>query len=686
MKQDIPTPEIIDDLLSDNWQLRWQVLEIFDQVRAKFRHHAKFSREQKEVSRLAQKLCTSLNGPNDHNLHLILAAAYFLGGNHFIFLIFNHLGIDDSDDFYPALAELKKTIISRPDKNGAFFDYFHTLLRSAKAVESTTALAATLAVRLFPPTTAFALIATIPYPEVRRIALDFFQETHPQQFFNNYLFTHPQKLLQTQPDLLRFIALPLSAEQASECSALAAEILDSDACRQTAIDAIGRLKLNQYLPLLRNENRKDHSVNSALAQLGEADGCRNLLLAAGSWRQEKRLAALAGLGFCNLPAAVTLLEKRFNSGDRKERALAVAALGRNRHPQALPVLLCALERKMLPAERCAILKVVAQHPDAAPNPVTANRLARWHDQAELYPELFEALARFGYGEEWGKILAGFELPFLTAHQQKIIFFMTRFSHYPLVREKLLSFLSSIDWTFSYRLLQLLHNSLNHKDLRLLLKLLQECEEARELTIQERLNLGDNPAAFSDALCEYLNLNPEQSNLVLSHFIAGLVTNRLPTESALTTDFHTLPADLKKLISGTGCSASTPLEPSLPLRHFLPILSEIDHYGSSSFIAIVNRTRKYNGFLRQLISLTICRIVRNDADLRKTQALPDLRAIINFIRQRPDFDELRHETLLLITEITRRARDIIIYLDATRDRDLRVIKVKRVPSIEHPRQN
>jgi len=173
MKQNLPNPEIINDLLIENWQLRWKVLETFHRVRNRIRNHAQISAEQKDILRLGRKLAACLNGPSDRNLHLIMTAAYFLGGNHFLFLIFQHLGIDDSDDLYPAISDLKKNLCNE-DHNSTFFDYFLSLLSSIESVERTTAVAAAIAIRIFSPEKALHLLISIPFPEPRLAAFDLF--------------------------------------------------------------------------------------------------------------------------------------------------------------------------------------------------------------------------------------------------------------------------------------------------------------------------------------------------------------------------------------------------------------------------------------------------------------------------------------------------------------------------------
>ncbi|MEA1923827.1 MAG: HEAT repeat domain-containing protein [Pseudomonadota bacterium] len=680
MKQNLPNPEIINDLLTENWQLRWQVIEIFHRVRAIIRNHTQFSSEQKEVLRLGKKLAACLNGPSDRNLHLIMTSAYFLGGNHFLFLIFQHLGIDDSDGFYPAIANLKKTL-KREERNFTFFDYFHSLLSSSETVERTTAVATAVAIRIFSPEKALHLLISIPLPEPRLAAFDLFEESHPNQFFNDYLFTHQREILREEPELLRFISPPLTPDQTQKCITLVnCQFSDGSDNKTTAIRAIGRLKLYQCRSLLHQLDENNLEAAAAYAQLGEECGCHKLLAAGKSWQRKKRAAALPALAFCNSPEALTILKNRVTKGDRNERRQALIALGRNQHPEALPSLIAFFEQESRNSERRLILTLLTRHPNAAPDPKTANLLARWHDDNNLYPELMKALAVFGYGDKWEKIIAEFKTPLLLPHHQKIALFMSRFAERPAVKKKLLELLPDIDWTFSYRLLALLQPHLNGEDLRVLLNLLQEHEDPRELTIQERLSKGDDLLNFNDALCEFFNSSQVQADVALSRFISGLMEGSLPTHNELATRFQQQSPELKNLLLGTSKFSAGLPEAGLPLLHIRQILSEITLDGSSSLAAIINRTRKYGGFFRSVINTTIIAIIDHEPDMQSPETLPDLQAIINFIRRRPGYDELRQKILRHIAKTSRKAKDLRIYFGANQDRDLRILKIKRTSTL------
>ncbi|MCD6534166.1 MAG: HEAT repeat domain-containing protein [Deltaproteobacteria bacterium] len=676
MKQNLPNPEIINDLLIENWQLRWKVLETFHRVRNRIRNHAQISAEQKDILRLGRKLAACLNGPSDRNLHLIMTAAYFLGGNHFLFLIFQHLGIDDSDDLYPAISDLKKNLCNE-DHNSTFFDYFLSLLSSIESVERTTAVAAAIAIRIFSPEKALHLLISIPLPEPRLAAFDLFVGTHPNHSFNNFLFLQQAEILSTEPELLRFITPPLTPEQTQKCITLVKRQLGSESNNKTtAIRAIGRLKLDRCRPMLQNLAENNLEIATTYAQLGDECGCRRLLAASKSWRQKKRCAALSGLAFCDSTEALSILKNSASKGDRNERHQILIALSRNRHPDALSSLITIFTQTSKNSERRLILTLIGQHPNAAPNSKTANLLAQWYNDNNLFPELLEALSIFGYGDKWKKIITKFKTPVTLPHHQKIALFMARFADRPAIKEKLLELLSDIDWAFSFRLLTLLQPHLNGADLKILLNLLQEHENARKLTISESLTKGNNFSDFNGALCEFLNSNPVQAGETLSRFVIGLMEGSLPTNNELTTEFQQKSPELKKLLLDCSDFSHSLPEAELPLLHILKLLSEITLDGSSCLAAVINQTRKYGGFIRQLIIRTINTLIDQDHLLQSPKALPDLQAVINYIRRRPGYDELRQKILLHITKTSRNAKDLRIYLGANQDRDLRILHIRR----------
>ena len=678
MKTVIAAPEIIDDLLTENWELRWQVLEIFYRVQSGVRNHARTSKERQEVSRLGKKLSSTLNGPNDRNLQLIMTAAYFLGNNDFIFKIFSHLGIDDDDDFYPGLSKIKREL-SKIGGKLDFFDYFLALISSQTGVERTTAIATTLAINLFSPAKALELIIATPNPEVRSSSLDLLQEAYPEYCFNEFIFANKFTHLNKFPELIRLIAPPLNHQQFCKCNAIISSLIPQMTQLEPSIAAaIGRLQLNECLPLLNRLDDGNLMISTVRACLGEQESCNELLAASHSWQRKKRLAAIPGIAFINSLDAVTQLIRRARKGDRHERHLALAALALNHHPKALEFLILALKEAKSTSERRHLLSLLTRHPEAREDSITANLLSQWHHQEELLPELFEALSVFGYGDKWEAILCNYKTP-LQPEQKKIALFMARFADRPAIRRALIDFLNDIDWSFSFKLLSLLKPHYSGKEFKLLLNLLEYYETGHNLTIRERLTQGDDITNFSAALGDFLNHNQATAEKMISRFISELLDGSLASGNELKADFIKQPDELKKLFLETCDPPSNRPQASLPLLHMLRLLTQTSLEGCSSLATVVHRTRKYNGYFRQTISSLLSLILDRDSQLMHTRALPDLKEAIEFIRRRPHYDELREKILRRIATISRNAKDLKIYLGSAEDRSLRIISSKRLES-------
>ncbi len=677
MKTVIPSPEIINDLLTMNWELRWQVFELFYRVQLCTRHHAPASAEYQKLSQLEKKLLKTLASPHDQNLKLIMTAAYFLSGNSSIFNLFRHLGIDDSDEFYPKLSIIKRDII-RGGGESSLFDYFFYLTNAAAGVERTTAIAATLAIKLFSPEKALQLIIVIADPELRLSNLQFLHETWPEYRFNDLIFADDYSLLKQFPELIRFIRPPLEPEQTDKCSENTISLLAKKTTLEPAIAAaINRLRLSECRSRLKEFDDNDYIITTLLAQMGDSESQASLLTAGNSWHRKHRLTAIPGIAFNNSREAVTLLHKRALKGDRQERHLAWGALGHNHHPQALSFLIIALQKAASNSDRKLLLVLLAGHPRAGPDPTTANQLSRWHNQDDLYPELLEALTTFGYGEDWKSIIQTYKPPLLHCYQQKTALFMTRFADRPVIREILVKLLDDVDWCFSFKLLHRLQPNFTAKEFNPLLQLLENYEKNRDLTIQERLSKGDDLASFSAALSDFLNHNQETANSIINSFISELIENQLPPEDELHKDFNQEPDDLKKLLLNHEDISVTDLRNHLPRLHFIRILKKTELDGCCNLATVVHRTRKYNGYLCRTITALLLAIINNDPEFKKIDALPDLKKTIEYIRQRPHYETLREKALQRIGEISRKAKDLKIYSETTQSRSLRVISSKKI---------
>ncbi|NPA24806.1 MAG: hypothetical protein GXO34_03145, partial [Deltaproteobacteria bacterium] len=292
-QQLIPQSDIINDLLAENWELRWRVFETFYRTQLILRDFSRSSREYRQARDLCREMADRLNGASDVNLHLILTAAWFLGRSHFLLLVLEKLGVDDPEtDNLETLHQKKPLTANQPETT--FFDYFHSLLKRGKAVD----VATRVAVRIFPAEEAFRLIIAIPASEPRQAGVRLFRECHPDKFFNQFLLADNLSRLRQMPELLDFIAPPLTPEEISEIENLVRELLVPGAAGlDFALRAVERLQLKSCREAL--EALGDHPPALVIrTRLGETEICHRLLKEARSWRKKKRIAALARLGGC----------------------------------------------------------------------------------------------------------------------------------------------------------------------------------------------------------------------------------------------------------------------------------------------------------------------------------------------------------------------------------------------------
>ena len=679
MKPTLPAPEILNDLSIDNWQLRWQVLEIFSRLRQQLRHHSHTSPEQLECERLSRRLAGLLNGPQDQNLQLVLTAAYFLGGYRFLFTVFRELGIDDHQEYYPGINRLKQALSETHRLRAATFtDYFQLLLCSPQAVESTTAIAAELVVQLFSPETALNLLLGIVAADTRRKALLMLDTRHPEHDFNPNIFTLTTPF-DRYPELLHLVKLPLSPENYRQSlSAATGMLASSDSELQLiACQAAGRLGLTECLPRLREFPGPTTAALVARARLEDPEACRELTAAAASWRTAKRLAALPGLTGCTEPDTLARLEKNLRRGDPAEKQLAGRILALNPSPRALTV----IRQRLLAnpgsiTERRILLAGLAEHRLAGPDPELAEHLAEWHNEPGLYPEILRVLAICGCSPEWQKIAAALKAPLTNPHLQELALFMACCFENSEIRKTLSELLFDLDWSFSYRLLIRLKPYLKGRDTALLLRKLQEGENNRGLSISELLTTTSDIPRFSDALADFLNRHPDWARKLLACFIQRLVEGELPTNEVLATRFRQMPLELQKTILFSDDPDTVHLETRLPLLHFRELLEKLPINGDNALIMVVHRTRRYHGFFRQAIIDQLLELLDHDPDLNTTEALPVLDQLLDYIRQQPGYDSLRQSLLFRMAAIRRRARDLKIHLKVIHDRDLRVISISR----------
>ena len=675
MKQLIPSSNIIDDLLAENWKLRWRVLEIFHQTQLMLRDYARSTREYQQACALCKEMAKRLNGASDVNLHLVLTAAWFLGGSHFLLLALEEIVVDDPKTRNPETSRLRKPLINNHPEV-SFFDYFHALLSHNQEVDATTATA----VRIFPPDLCLTLLCAIPEYELRLAGLTLLKTRYPKLFFNDIILDGDLATLKKKPELLDFIGPPLTPEKEALVADLVAGLLtNNNLAVKYAIRAVGRLKLESCRHKLHQLLDDNPLAAGALARLGDEEGCKILLKAGKSWRRKKRRSVLSDLAGCQSPQALELLQNRARQGNLDERREALGALNEMRSPQALQALHKLLKLTHKKEDLRLILQALAGSPWSGENQEAANDLAQWSDQIELYPELLKAMAALGYGNKWADILDKIKSPVLKPHYREIALFMCRFADLPKIRQKLLALASDIDWSFSYRLLNLLSPRLNSADIPLLLALLKDREERRALTIKERLTKGQDLEKMTDALAEFFQQHPEIANLTIEKLLTNVTIGTQPSDEELFTAIREQPEQLIELIlgSGSGNDHSTAADCNFPLLLALHLLSEIEVDGSDCFAIVVHRTRRYSGFFRQKISSALNHILDKKNELDNFQSLPTLNKILDFIRGRPHYDELRQKILSRITHIMRNTRELKVYSEASHTREIKVFKVKKL---------
>ena len=311
------------------------------------------------------------------------------------------------------------------------------------------------------------------------------------------------------------------------------------------------------------------------------------------------------------------------------------------------------------------------------NRITADLLSQWADQIALYPQILQALAALNYSNKWAGILQQAKSPVLQPHYREIALFMCRHADRHDIRRQLLTLINDIDWSFSYRLLNLLAPQFKSSDINILLNLLKDRDEKRELTIKERLTKGQDLENIFAALTEFFEQHPEIANLTIRKIVTLAITGSAPTQAQLFADLMQQPTELVELVlnQGTGQKSSDPRDFHLLLT--LHLLAEIEVDGSDCFALVVHRTRRYSGFYREAIIAIIDRLLETDGELDNTGSLTPLNQIIDAIRGQPYFSDLRERLLRRINRITRNSRELIVFNEASHTRELRILKIKKL---------
>ena len=678
MRQLLPAAESINDLLAENWELRWRVYELFYRTRLILQDFSRSSPEYRQARELCRELATRLNGPSDVNLHLVLNAAWFLGGSHFLLLVLEKLGVDDPEAHDEETRRCKKPLNANHPE-ASFYDYFHSLLHRGKALDA----AASTAIRIFPAADSFKLLVSIPEIEPRCAAIRLLRRHHPEVDFNRLLLEQEPERLQEYPELAAFIAPPLPDETKRRIAELLRPLLTtSDLRMDLALQAAGRLEL-EVLAAELAKLPNDFPVLAVRARLGDRESCRQLLKHATSWRRGKRTRALAHLGACRqVPEVFALLRERLLKGNAEERGIVLDSLARDSDPEILLLLLERLQQSRDDEEKRRLLGIIAARewtglPKSEAQKI-AGQLAAMAETIELYPELTAAAARFPFSEAWRDLLLNrVKSPILKPHYREIALFMTRFANRQAIRQHLRELLLDVDWAFSYRLLTLLSPFFSSRDVPLLLQLLQDREEHRELTIKERLTRGRDLEQLPEALAEFFQQQPAIARQVVEELLTGVVTGVFNAPEKMFSELRREPSELIALLLGPNWENQTAASVSLPRLLVWRLLSAIEVDGSDCFALVVHRTRRYEGYFRRRIIAVIHRLLDEENELRNADNLPVLRLIIDFIRGRPEFDELREKLLARVALVTRRCRELKVFSEASQTRALMVFKVRKL---------
>ncbi len=194
-----------------------------------------------------------------------------------------------------------------------------------------------------------------------------------------------------------------------------------------------------------------------------------------------------------------------------------------------------------------------------------------------------------------------------------------------------------------------------------------------------MELGKGDEEFIPAMCHYLNQHPQVARQLLFTINNHLLTRKPPLKVK---EFEEVlsghPDGLKQLITESPFEQqNVPPEAVYVLLLFCRYLDEITVDGSSCFAIIVNMTRKYSGFFAETIWSIIMRILQAERTSTDTAILPYLDQILEILRGRQNVEELRSMVITIKKRIFSLSRDLIVYIESNRYRDLQVFKVKKI---------
>ena len=673
----IPTTEIIDDLLIDNWELRWQVLDIFYQTHDKVRNFAKSSPYHRSIVKLCEHVISLLQGENDVNLHLILLAVYLLDGLEGTLRVFKKIEIANPPTDPEKFQLLEKKVL-RKEPNYSFFNYFLFLFQENLSRDSTL----NLSLKLFEAEELLKLFSHISNPQQQALSFKLLRQEFPQTNFNGMLISNDLQMIKENPELITCLKPPLEPDIFKQVETLALSHLAERQHLESMLEACGRLKIQAAVPhikaLLQDKDLWPLAT-SALGQIGTEIGMEVLIASSRSLFTRKKVeAAMLLAHYHQQPAAIECLIKLGTSHNRKVRKIALASLARTGHPQALNTLINQVMKAPAKSKK-ALLAVIARSKWSNVPETQAEKIVSLAEDSSLGPEIFQALKAMGHEDFLLSWFNKLEVPLRTDYHKEACLFLAEYAAIPAVKKALLSHLQHPDWGFSYRLLCKLSDSFVINDFPCLLKLLELRESYKPLTIKERLELGKGDEEFIPAMCHYLNQHPQVARQLLFTINNHLLTRKPPLKVK---EFEEVlsghPDGLKQLITESPFEQqNVPPEAVYVLLLFCRYLDEITVDGSSCFAIIVNMTRKYSGFFAETIWSIIMRILQAERTSTDTAILPYLDQILEILRGRQNVEELRSMVITIKKRIFSLSRDLIVYIESNRYRDLQVFKVKKI---------
>ncbi len=672
----IPTPEIINDLLIDNWELRWQVLDIFYQTRAKVRNFGNSSPYHRSLAKLCNQTINNLQSENNLNLHLIILTVYLLGGLESIFQLLDKLDITNLSEDNTPLLSLQKKILTE-NQTYTFYDYFLFLFEAGLYWDSTVVLS----LKLFKADELLKLFCSIDSKENQTLAFKQLQQEFPRANFNKALTADDLQLIKKNPQLLVFLQLPLEPDVLKQVESIALANLNNHEYLKVTLEACAKLKLSVAIPqiteLLTDQNLH-LSATVTLGKLGSTIALPPLLSAGRSFFGGRKMEAAKLLENYQDQQAIDCLEKLSTSHNKKVREVALISLACTVQIQGLTILIDYLIKAPAKEKKKLLGAIAHQHWPDVPEKLVEKLIPLTGDSS-LVPEIFDTIKAIGHGDLLLPQFKKLTKPLKTKYHKAFCLYLAEHADMPAVKDALLPHLQHPDWGFSYQLLHGLREHFTIRDFPTLFNLLQLRESYKPLTVKERVELGKGDDDFVPAMCNYLNQHPQVAQQLLFTLSNHLLTSKLPIKrKELEEIFSGHAAGLKQLIMESPFEhQEVSPEELYVLLLFCTYLDKITIDGVSCFAIIVNKTRKYSGFFSESIWPIILNILQSERASTDTALLPYLDQLLEILRGRKEVDKLWTVALTIKKWIFTSSRDLTVFVESSRYRDLQVFKVKKV---------